>query len=148
MNSLYYLLLLLNWHMFKIIWKNKCLIMWGWKSQIWFKWAVKVISKNASRTSGMSTSYVRHIKLKHQKEKRADLTWNTRMMKKEGYRSHPFHIKYKTTTPLVALMRKWPWIVMAQLRLQGKAYWYALDGIPVLRVQSQPSKCKIQMICG
>ena len=143
MNSLYYLLLLLNWYMFKIIWKNKCLIMWGRGSQIWFKRAVKVISEDALRTSDMSTSYVRRIKLKHQKGKKANLVWNMRRMKKEGYRSHPLRIKYKTTTPLVALMRKWPWIVMARLRLQGKAYWYAPDGIPVLRVQSQPSECKI-----
>ena len=116
--------------------------------QIWFKRAVNVISEDAPRTSGSDTSYVRHIKLKHQKGKKADLARNMRRMKKEGYRSHPLRIKYKTMTPLAALMRKWPWIVVAQLRLQGKAYWYASDRTGVLGVQSQPFKCNIQMICG
>ena len=50
------------------------------------------------------------------------LTQNTRRMKKEGCRSHPLRIKYKTTTHLAALMRKWPWTVVAQLIFQGKAY--------------------------
>ena len=54
----------------------------------------------------MSTSYVRRIKLKHQKGKKADLAWNTRRKKKEGYRNHLFHIKFKTFTPLATLMRK------------------------------------------
>ena len=73
-----------------------------------------------TRILSLSTSYVRHMKLKHQKGKKADLAWNTRRVKEEGCRSHPFCIKYKTTTPLAALMRKWPQIVMAQLKLQGK----------------------------
>ena len=62
--------------------------------------------EDAPWTSGTSTSYVRRIKLKHQEGKKADLARNTRRMRKEWCRSHPLHIKYKTTTPLAALMRK------------------------------------------
>ena len=42
--------------------------------------------------------------------------------KERRVRSHPLHIKYKTTTPPTTLMRKWPWIVVTQLILQGKTY--------------------------
>ena len=62
--------------------------------------------EDAPQTLRMSTSYVRRIKLKHQELKKAGLTQNTRRMKKEECRSHPFRIKYKITTSLAALMRK------------------------------------------
>ena len=51
----------------------------------------------------MRTSYVRCIKLKHQKGKKVDLAQNTKRMKKEGYRSHPICIKYKTTCSIARL---------------------------------------------
>ena len=114
--------------------------------------AAKIISKDTPWISGTSISYVRRMKLKHHKGKKANLAQNMRRMNKEGCKSHFLHIKYKTTTPLAALMRKWPWTVVAQQRLQCKsldcsvkAYQYVPDETEVLRMQSQPSKCRIRI---
>jgi len=45
-------------------------------------------------------------KLNRHNGKKTDLAWNMRRMMKEGYKSHPLCIKYKTTTSLATLMRK------------------------------------------
>ena len=59
---------------------------------------------------------MRCMKLKYHKGKKEDSAQITRIMKGEGCRSHPFHIKYKTTTPLTALMKKWPWTSVLEMQ--------------------------------
>ena len=111
-------------------------VLCGRGSPITFKWIIKMISEDAPRTSGMSTgqpqdehlltlgtssNHRRLTKLKYHRGKKVDLARVTRRVKGEGCGSYPLCIKCKTTTSLAELMRKWPWTVVAQLKLQGKS---------------------------
>ena len=68
----------------------------------------------------MRSNHEKRMKLKYHWGKKVDSARVTRGMKGEGCKSYPLRIKCKTTTPLATLIRKWPWTVVAQLRLQSR----------------------------